>query len=352
MAIAFTHYICFMHRLLLPILFFIATDAFSQKDIALDTFRIKINSSLRGLSVVDDQVIWMSGSNGYVCRSTDGGQTFDTIRIAGFHEKDFRDIEAFDDRNAVVMAVGSPAIFLRTSDGGKRWKLVYKNDHKNIFFNGMDFWDEKRGIAFSDAIDGKLHVIKTEDGGRSWKEVGFKDLPMVQEGENGFAASGTSIRCVNDGHAFIGTGGRSAHLFISSDFGKSWKKNPVPIKRGNESSGIFSIAFKDARTGVIAGGDYQQWQDGTDNCFLTFNGGRSWKSPLTLPSGFISCIEYISQTSMIITGPNGTEWSRDGGNNWNRISAAGFHTVRKAKKGNAIFLSGNDGLIGIISGFR
>jgi photosystem II stability/assembly factor-like uncharacterized protein len=341
-----------MHRLLYIALLFITADAFSQKDLALDTFRIKINSSLRGLSVVNDQIVWLSGSNGYVCRSLDGGQTFDTLRIPGYHDKDFRDIEAFDDRNAVVMAIGSPAIFLRTSDGGQRWKLVYKNDHKNAFFNGMDFWDEKRGLAFSDAIEGKLLVIKTEDGGRSWKEVGYKDLPIVQEGESGFAASGTSIRCVNEGHAFIATGGRSAHLFTSSDFGKSWKKNAVPIKRGKESSGIFSIAFKDSRTGVIAGGDYQEIQDSTDNCFLTYNAGRSWKAPLSLPGGYRSCIEYISQTSMIITGTNGTEWSRDGGNNWKKVSDTGFHTVRKAKKGNAIYLSGNDGLFGVISGFK
>jgi photosystem II stability/assembly factor-like uncharacterized protein len=326
--------------------------AFAQTEFSLDTFRIKINSSLRGLSVVNDRIIWMSGSNGYVCRSVDGGQTFDTLRIPGFYDRDFRDIEAFDERKAVIMAVGSPALFLRTSDGGQRWKVVYKKDHPQVFFNAMDFWDDKRGLAFGDAIEGKLTVIRTDDGGRSWKEVGYKDLPMVQEGENGFAASGTSLRCLNNGVAIIGTGGRSAHLFISEDYGKSWKKINVPIKRGKESAGIFSVAFKDSRTGVIAGGDYHNPTDTTDNCFLTYSGGRTWKPPLTPPLGYRSCVEYISQTAMVITGPTGTEWSRDGGNNWTKISSTGFHTVRKAKSGNAVFLCGPEGLFGIITGLK
>jgi len=292
----------------------------------------------------------MSGSFGYICRSNDGGQTFDTLRIAKYEDRDFRDIEAFDSKSAVVMAVGSPAVILRTNDGGQRWKVVYRNENKKAFFNGMDFWDDKRGIAFSDAIDGKLLLIHTEDGGRSWKETGYKDLPMVQEGENGFAASGTSIRCVKNGYAFIGTGGRTAHIFMSADYGRTWKKFPVPILKGSESAGIFSLAFKDERTGVIAGGDYNTVNNQTDNFFLTFNSCRNWKPSITKPAGYRSCVEYISQTSMIITGPGGTEWSRDGGNNWIHMSETGFHSARRAKNGNAVFLSGEDGLFGIVSG--
>ena len=47
------------------------------------------NTSLRGLSVVDDRVIWVSGSNGTVGRSVDSGHTFKWITIKGFEVCNF-----------------------------------------------------------------------------------------------------------------------------------------------------------------------------------------------------------------------------------------------------------------------
>ena len=51
-----------------------------------------LHSSLRGLSVVDDQVVWASGSNGTVGKSLDGGNTWDWMVVKGFKTTDFRDI--------------------------------------------------------------------------------------------------------------------------------------------------------------------------------------------------------------------------------------------------------------------
>ncbi|HTE13358.1 MAG TPA: hypothetical protein VK645_20405, partial [Chitinophagaceae bacterium] len=53
-------------------------------------------TSIRGLSVVTDKVIWASGSKGTVARSTDSGRTWKWFTVAGFEKRDFRDIEAFD----------------------------------------------------------------------------------------------------------------------------------------------------------------------------------------------------------------------------------------------------------------
>ncbi len=39
--------------------------------------------SFRGLSVVNDQVFWVSGSNGSVVRSTDGGKNLQWIPVPG-----------------------------------------------------------------------------------------------------------------------------------------------------------------------------------------------------------------------------------------------------------------------------
>ncbi len=320
----------------------------AQKEYVLDTLRLPNNVNLRGLSMVSDKVIWISGTNGFVCVSADGGQTFDTARVKGFETVDFRDVEGFDEKTALIMSAGSPAVILRTTDGGRKWRTVFHDDRKEVFLDGMDFWDEKRGLAYSDPVNRKLVVLTTHNGGNNWKEMPYRDSPMVQDGENGFAASGTSIRTVGEGYAFIGTGGRAAHLFTSSDYGKSWSKKSCPIRKG-KTQGIFSVAFKDSRTGIVVGGDFQSETSSTENCFLTFNGGTTWKAPLHGPGGYRSCVEYINQTTLVATGPTGTEYSRDGGNTWIMISPAGFNVVQKAKHGTRVFLAGNDGLLGIIT---
>src|SRR5689334_9577852 len=66
------------------------------------------NTSLRGLSVVNDQIVWVSGSNGTVGRSTDGGKNWKWKQVKGFEKSDFRDVEAFDAMTAVIMAVSNP----------------------------------------------------------------------------------------------------------------------------------------------------------------------------------------------------------------------------------------------------
>ena len=53
-------------------------------------------TSLRGLSVVNDNILWVSGSGGIVGKSSNGGKTWKWITVPGFEKTEFRDIEAFD----------------------------------------------------------------------------------------------------------------------------------------------------------------------------------------------------------------------------------------------------------------
>jgi len=57
-------------------------------------------------------------------------------------------------------------------------------------------------------------------------------------------------------NAWIGAGsGRKARVLLTTDRGRTWKVADTPLKAG-PSAGIFSVAFRDARHGVVAGGDY------------------------------------------------------------------------------------------------
>src|SRR4051812_44304327 len=70
----------------------------------VETLTSAVKTNLRGLSVVNDNVIWVSGSNGTVGKSTNGGRNWKWYTVRGFEKKDFRDIEAFDAATAVIMA--------------------------------------------------------------------------------------------------------------------------------------------------------------------------------------------------------------------------------------------------------
>ena len=59
--------------------------AFSQLLLAqeLKMLTSGVNSSLRGLSVVSDQMVWCSGSNGMVAKTVDGGNHFRWMKVSG-----------------------------------------------------------------------------------------------------------------------------------------------------------------------------------------------------------------------------------------------------------------------------
>jgi photosystem II stability/assembly factor-like uncharacterized protein len=101
-------------------------------------------------------VAWVSGTGGTVLRTVDGGKSWQSISVPEMDKTDFRDIEGFDAYTAIVMGIGNPARFFKTTDGGKTWDLIYYDDREGVFFDGLSFWNKKRGIAFSDPVGGHI----------------------------------------------------------------------------------------------------------------------------------------------------------------------------------------------------
>jgi photosystem II stability/assembly factor-like uncharacterized protein len=303
------------------------------------------DTSIRGLSVVNDAVAWISGSKGWTSVTTDAGKTWNWRQLPAYDSLDFRDIEAFSSERAVMVSAGSPAVVLLTTDGGKNWKEVYRNNSPEIFLDGMDFWDDLKGIIYGDPIAGRLQLLQTQNGGLSWQPISGNLNERLQEGEASFAASGTAIRALQGGHAWIATGGVVSRIFHSADYGQTWESYALPIIQGKSSTGPFSIAFLDPSTGVAAGGDYRVDTLRRNNFLLTSDGGKSWQAPKSGPLGYRSAVEYITRNALIATGTSGTDISRNGGKTWSQLSPEGYHTVRKAKKGNWVVLTGAKGRI-------
>ncbi|MDB5253075.1 MAG: oxidoreductase [Flaviaesturariibacter sp.] len=303
-------------------------------------------TSLRGLSVVDNNVIWVSGSNGTVGRSFDGGKTWKWSVVKGFEKADFRDIEAFTPTKAIIMAIDSPAHILKTIDGGETWKLVYENHTKGMFLDAMEFWNEQAGIVVGDPISGRLFVARTFDEGNSWTDVPFDHRPIADSGEAMFASSGTNVRVLDRDEAVIVTGGLSSRIMIRDG------QLRLPVLQGKETTGANSIAVLDTkvrsggRTMIVVGGDFMTPNADTLNCAYTSDRGLTWRVPKRAPHGYRSCVEYLTKKALVTCGINGVDYSIDGGVTWELIATEGFHACRKAKNGTAVFFAGGSGKIG------
>jgi photosystem II stability/assembly factor-like uncharacterized protein len=303
-------------------------------------------SSLRGLSAVSDKIVWVSGSNGTVGKSLDGGKNWEWTTVKDFEKRDFRDIEAFDAKTALIMAVAEPADILQTTDGGKTWKTVYENNTPGMFLDAMEFWNSNSGIVIGDPVNGKFFVARSFDGGNTWHDIPFRELPQADSGEACFAASGTNVRNLDRDEACFVSGGAKSHLFIRD------RVIDLPLLQGKSTTGANSVAIKDSHTLkgglhlIVVGGDFALDSSWEKNCALTHDGGKTWTLPQTPPHGYRSCVEYIDKNRWITCGLTGVDLSTDDGINWQEISAGSFNVCRRAKKGNTVFLAGGSGKIG------
>ncbi|WP_436834084.1 WD40/YVTN/BNR-like repeat-containing protein [Parapedobacter sp. DT-150] len=320
----------------------------AAQDVSLKVLQEGRSISIRGLSVLDDSVAWVSGSDGWVGRTADCGKSWHWQQVAGHDTLDFRDIEAFSATEALIINAGSPLVILRTADGGDNWQEVYRDERPEIFFDGMDFWEDGRGLAYGDPIAGVMQLLATDDGGRTWRDISSNAGIRLATGEAGFAASGTGIRALSGGHAFIATGGQRSRLFRSADYGNTWKGLECPIAQGAASTGIFSVAFLDERHGVVVGGDYQQDRDNENAVLVTDNGGATWRQPAIGTNGYRSAVEYIGKQRLMAVGTSGVDLSSDGGRTWKPVSGESYHTVRKAKNGTWVLLAGGGGRIATV----
>jgi photosystem II stability/assembly factor-like uncharacterized protein len=310
---------------------------------------------LRGISVVSEKVAWASGARGTVLRTVDGGRVWQQVAVPGAEKLDFRDVDAVSDTTAYILSIGngSASRIYKTTDAGQTWTLQFQNTAEKAFFDAMAFWDADRGIAFSDSIDGRLVILRTIDGGATWSRIPPDGLPPALDNEGAFAASGTNVAMFGKQHVWIGTGAAArSRVLRSTDAGKTWAVADTPLAAG-PSTGIFSIAFRDANHGIVVGGDYSKEKEAVDNAAITSDGGRTWKLVTGL-TGFRSVVAFLGRSRganiWMAVGPSGADISTDDGKTWREVSSLGFDTIGVARGGDrtppTVFGAGANGRLG------
>lgn len=274
---------------------------------------------------MSDRVVWVSGHDGTWGRSTDGGAHWDTHVLEAADTLQFRDIDAFDEHTAFMMSAGPGTLsrIYRTDDAGATWTLQFVMDDEDGFLDCMAFWDPGRGLAYGDAVDGSLFILRTEDG-RTWRRVRGEGVPAALPGEGGFAASGSCVATAPEGRAWIATGnGTRARVVRTDDHGATWRVADVPVVDG-PSSGLTTVGFVGER-GFALGGVIGNDSVRTDNVAWSDDGGASWhRAGRLAKAGPAYGAAYVDGRRLLAVGPRGADWSDDGGRTWARLDTATY----------------------------
>lgn len=301
--------------------------------------------SIRAIETIDENTVWFAGSNGKVGYTENAGKSWiiDSIRYDTL-KPEFRSI-AVTDSAVFILSIASPALLYKSSDQGQSWELVYKENDPGAFYNAMTISKNGFGVAVGDPIEECLSVLITKNSGDNWAKVSCDDLPIIVNGEAGFAASNSNVNIVED-NVWLVSGGTRARVFHSANRGETWRAYNTPIVQGGQMTGIFSSHFYDTQNGIIIGGDWNEKSKNTGNKAITSDGGQTW----TLiadgedPS-YRSSVRYVPGTNgmeLIAVGIPGVSYSKDGGQSWRKISEESFYTIRFIEDGKFAWLAGSE----------
>lgn len=295
-------------------------------------------AGLRGIHAVGGGVAWASGTDGTVLRTEDGGYMWQRCAMPPGAEKlDFRGIWAWDENTAVVMSSGPGDLsrLYKTTDGCSHWTLVFTNPEKDGFWDAMVFSDGRSGALLGDPVKGIFAFFETSDRGDHWtrdSSQGLKSFPN----ESAFAASNSCLSDEALGTRWLfATGGMGGGRIFESQNGisegglfRDWIHVGVSSALKGDSSGIFSLAFRDELHGLAGGGDYTKPNESVGTAAWTADGGEHWIAAARPPHGYRSAVAWDANAkAWIAAGTNGSDISYDDGKTWSPLDNGNWNAL-------------------------
>lgn len=306
--------------------------------------------SYRGLSVINHKTAWVSGSKGSILRTENGGKSWDTLNPKGYAAKDFRDIHAFNRKSALAMSSGDSGVVLITHDGGKTWKEIYRDYRPGSFLDAMDIYKGKLILVGDGILQQKMYLMRSEnvlknDSLKAIKlfakdrETYYKQGFEPDSTSSYFAASGSNVQWTgNQTYCAIPIlDEKSMFISVSGNFIRF--RSRLPFKQ-QKAGGAYGFYLHRNKTGVAVGGSFYKPNEKDSTACYTNDGGQTWTPCQTMPNGYRSGVCAHKRGKIwICTGPNGSDYSTDGGKNWKPfIYLKGFNVC--AIRGNSLWLAG------------
>jgi hypothetical protein len=191
------------------------------------------------------------------------------------------------------------------------------------------------GVVIGDPVDGHFDTLGM---GLRYGWVIDNASCAARPGESAFAASNSSVFVFGPRQYIIGTGGTGGPRAVFSPFLappamrtsalKACVAATVPLAGGNDSSGVFSLIFRDHNNGVAVGGDYQQPNNSSGTAAWTSDGGHHWTASIKPPHGYRSSVAWDAELKVwIAAGTNGSDISYDDGKTWKPLDDGNWNAL-------------------------
>lgn len=294
------------------------------------------STGMRSISIVDDNIAWLSNSCGTTgCATirrysltTDYGATWSTNAIdlgAAAANLEIANICGVSATTAYASvfpkAAGTVGGVWQTTNAGLTWNRMptasYNGADGASFTNLVHFWDANVGVTMGDPSDGYFEIYTTTNGGANWVRTSSANIPApldpLEYGlTNQYSVTGNKI--------WIGT--TFGRILMSTDKGLTWTVSQSPIPdfgggiNGSESG---DLAFTSETTGILQTSDYL--------LFNTTDGGDTWSEVVwagSLRNFGVSEIPGLDNTYVSVgedlDAVRGSSFSTDGGLNWTNIN--------------------------------
>lgn len=347
------------------------------------------SADLHGISALSDQVAWVVGAHGTVLRTADGGSTWARCNLpAEAALLDFRAVQAFDPRTAVIMSTGKGELsrVYRTVDGCKSWEEVFRNPDPDGSWVAMRFQYREAqapqkgyfayGVLVGSPVGGEYVLFTSKDYGTTWRSLqddeAFAPGPSAKAmpGEAVFENSANALTPVADGNSFAFVAGSAEGVRLLMPQGETYDFDHVAMKYtfsqvqlpllSGPTAGAYSVGAhrvgSDRVDLMVVGGDTKIPDEGT--AVFVKHGGPSLKkfmvsratAALQPPSGLRTAVAFSDAENCWMTvGPTGTDISRDDGRTWTALKPSSADAADADKGWTAMslpFVVGPSGRIG------
>jgi len=242
-------------------------------------------TTLYDLQNVGGGIYYVSGNNGYLCKSTDSGYNWTELaHVAGATSAIYK-MWWFDASNGILVGeIASQETIWNTDDGGTTLNVIWNDSTgSNLQFNSISFAPENPSIGVICGDDTAL--VYTTDGGANWTWANFTGVvgskPDLEE---------VHMVSATDGW-IVGDAGTVLH---TTDGGVNWTETNNP----SASVTLMDVEFRYPEF------PNQGWICGDNETFFyTEDGGTSWTAAnptLTASSQDINTVHW--------QGPAGNVW--------------------------------------------